>query len=145
MLTNFLFSSHYLLPVSPPLSFFVVVYLVSLGSLYPFRYILVALGGNSGRLSWGKRHHPFGKIRFASFYSHNLFTVGKKSHHGGIKGTKFKFTSRDLDVFFYNRTDHYFSQELLLYTEEGKNNWPTSKKRVLELKQPANLARVKSR
>jgi len=26
--------------------------------------------------------------------------VGKKNHHGGIKGTKFKFTSRDFDVFF---------------------------------------------
>jgi len=40
---------------------------------------------------------------------------------GGIKGIKFKFTSRDLDVFFPNMTNHYFPQELLLYTEEGKN------------------------
>jgi len=48
--------------------------------------------------------------------------MGKKNHHGGIKGTKFKFTSKDLDVFFPNR-NHYFSQELLLYTEEGKNNF----------------------
>jgi len=51
--------------------------------------------------------------------------VGKKTHHGGIKGTKFKFTSRDLDVIFLNGTDHYFSQELLVYTEEGKNNFLT--------------------
>jgi len=49
--------------------------------------------------------------------------VGKKNHHGGIKGTKFKFTSRDLDVFFPNRINHYFPQELLLYTQEGKNNF----------------------
>jgi len=47
--------------------------------------------------------------------------VGKKNHHGGIKGTKFKFTSRDLDVFFPNRTDNYFPPELLVYTEEGEN------------------------
>jgi len=49
--------------------------------------------------------------------------VGKKNHHRGIKGTKLKFTSRDLDVFFPYRTDHYFSQELLVYTEEGENNF----------------------
>jgi len=58
--------------------------------------------------------------------------VGKKNHHGGIKGTKFKFTSRDLDVFFPNRTDHYFPQELLLYTEEGKNYFlPQKGKKIL--------------
>jgi len=49
--------------------------------------------------------------------------MGKKNHHGGIKGTKFKLISRDLDVFFSNMTNHYFPQELLLYTEEGKNNF----------------------
>jgi len=49
--------------------------------------------------------------------------VGKKNYYGGIKGTEFKFTSRDLDVVFSNRTDHYFSQELLLYTTDGKNNF----------------------
>jgi len=49
--------------------------------------------------------------------------VVKKNHHGGIKGTKFKFTLRDLDVFFPNRMDHYFPQELLEYTEEGENNF----------------------
>jgi len=47
--------------------------------------------------------------------------VGKNNHHGGTKGAKFKFTSRDLDVFFPIRTDHYLPQELLVYTEEGKN------------------------
>jgi len=58
--------------------------------------------------------------------------VDKKNHHGGIKGTIFKFTSRDLDVFFSNRTDHYFPQELLLYTEEGKNNFlPQEGKQIL--------------
>jgi len=58
--------------------------------------------------------------------------VGKKNHHRGIKGTKFKFTSRDLDVFFPNRTDHYFPQELLLYTEEGNNNFlPQEGKKIL--------------
>jgi hypothetical protein len=58
--------------------------------------------------------------------------VGKKNHHGGIKGTKFKFTSRDLDVVFPNRTDHYFPQELLLYTEEAKNNFlPQEGKKIL--------------
>ncbi|RHN54188.1 hypothetical protein MtrunA17_Chr5g0404001 [Medicago truncatula] len=46
--------------------------------------------------------------------------MGKKNHHGGIKGTKFKFNSRGLDVVFPNITDHYFPQELLTYTEEGK-------------------------
>jgi len=60
---------------------------------------------------------------FASFYSQNLFTVGKNNHHEGIKETKFKFTSRDLDVFFPSRTYHYFPQELLVYTEEGENNF----------------------
>ena len=65
------------------------------------------------------------------FYSQNLFTVGKKNHHGGIKGTKFKFTSRDLDVFFPNMTNHYFPQELLLYTEEGKNNLPQGGKKLI--------------
>jgi len=49
--------------------------------------------------------------------------VGKKNHHGSIKGTKFKFTLRDVDVFFPNKTDHYFPQELLVYTEEGENNF----------------------
>ena len=49
--------------------------------------------------------------------------MGKKNHHVGIKGTKFKFTSRDLDVFFPNKTNHYFPQELLVYTEEGENNF----------------------
>jgi len=58
--------------------------------------------------------------------------VGKKNHHGGIKGTKFKFTSRDLDVFFPNRTDHYFPQELLVYIEEGKNYFlPQEGKKIL--------------
>jgi len=58
--------------------------------------------------------------------------VGKKNHHGGIKGTKFKFTSRDLDVFFPNRTDHYFPQELLVYTEEGENYFlPQESKKIL--------------
>jgi len=58
--------------------------------------------------------------------------VGKKNHHRGIKGTKFKFTSRDLDVLFPNSTDHYFPQELLLYTEEGKNNFlPQEGKMIL--------------
>jgi len=58
--------------------------------------------------------------------------VGKKNHHGGIKGTKFKFTSRDLDVFFSNRTDHYLPQELLVYTEEGKNYFlPQEGKKIL--------------
>ena len=49
-----------------------------------------------------------------------LFTHGKKIL--GVKGSKPNFTSRD-DVFFSNRTDHYFPQELLLYTQEGKNNF----------------------
>jgi hypothetical protein len=58
--------------------------------------------------------------------------VGKKNHHGGIKGTKFKFTSRGLDVVFPNRTDHYFPQELLAYTEEGKNKFlPQEGKQIL--------------
>jgi len=58
--------------------------------------------------------------------------VGKKNHYGGIKGTKFKFTSRELDVFFPNRTDHYLPQELLVYTEEGKNNFlPQEGKKIL--------------
>ena len=75
---------------------------------------------------------PWGKIRFGSFYSQNLFTVGKKNHHGGLKGTKFKFNSRDLDVFFPNRTNHYFPQELLLYTEEGINNFlPQEGKKII--------------
>ena len=47
--------------------------------------------------------------------------MGKKNHHGGEKGTKFKFNSRDLDIVFPNRTDHYFPQEILVYTKEGKN------------------------
>jgi len=51
--------------------------------------------------------------------------VDKKNHHGGIKGTKFKFTSRDIDVFFPNRTDHYFPQE-------GKNNFlPQEGKKII--------------
>jgi len=58
--------------------------------------------------------------------------VGKKNRHGDIKGTKFKFTSKDLDVFFPNRTDHYFPQELLLYTEESKNNFlPQEGKKII--------------
>jgi len=58
--------------------------------------------------------------------------VGKKTNHGGIKGTKFKFTSRGLDVIFPNGTDHYFSQELLVYTEEGKNNFlPQEGKKII--------------
>jgi len=58
--------------------------------------------------------------------------VGKKNHHGGINGTKFKFTSRDLDVFFPNRSDHYFPQELLLYNQEGKNNFlPQEGKKII--------------
>jgi len=58
--------------------------------------------------------------------------VGKKNHHRGIKGTKFKFTSRELDVFFPNRTDHYLPQELLVYTKEGKNNFlPQKGKKIL--------------
>jgi len=58
--------------------------------------------------------------------------VGKKNHHGGIKETKFKFTSRDLDGFFPNRTNHYFPQELLLYYEEGKNNFlPQEGKKII--------------
>jgi len=66
------------------------------------------------------------------FYSQSLFTVGKKNHHGGIKGTKFKFTSRDLDVFFPNRTSPYFSRELLLYTQVGKNNFlPQEGKQII--------------
>ena len=77
---------------------------------------------------------PWGKIKFASFYSQNLFTVAKKNHLGGIKGTKFKFISRDLDVFFPNRTDHYFPQELSLYTQEGKNNFlPQEGKKIIRL------------
>jgi len=57
--------------------------------------------------------------------------VCKKSHHRVIKGTKFKFTSRDLDAFFPNRTDHYFPQELLVYTG-GKNNFlPQKGKKIL--------------
>ena len=51
---------------------------------------------------------------------------------GGIKGIEFKFTSRDLDVFFPNRTDHYFPQKLLVYTEEGKNYFlPQEGKKIL--------------
>jgi len=47
--------------------------------------------------------------------------VGKKNHPEGIKGTKFKFTSRDLDVFFPNMIDHYLPQEgCSPYTKEGK-------------------------
>jgi len=58
--------------------------------------------------------------------------VDKKNHHGGIKGTKFKFTSRDIDVFFLNRIDHYFPQELSLYTQEGKNNFlPQEVKKII--------------
>jgi len=58
--------------------------------------------------------------------------MGKRNHPGGIKGTKFKFTSRDLDVFFPNRTDHYFPQDLSLYTQEGKNNFlPQEGKKIL--------------
>jgi hypothetical protein len=60
--------------------------------------------------------------------------VGKKNHHGGIKGTKFKFTSRGLDVVFPNRTDHYFPHELLAYTEEGKNKFlPQEGKQILSI------------
>jgi len=58
--------------------------------------------------------------------------VGKQTHHGGIKGTKFKFTSRDVDVIFPNRIDHYFPQELLAYTEEGKNYFlPQEGKKII--------------
>jgi len=58
--------------------------------------------------------------------------VGKKNHPGGIKGTKFKFNSRDLDVFFPNMTDHYFPRELSLYTQEGKNKFlPQEGKKIL--------------
>jgi len=58
--------------------------------------------------------------------------VGKKTHHGGIKGTKFKFTSRDFDVIFPNGADYYFPQELLIYTEEGKNNFlPQEGKKII--------------
>jgi len=58
--------------------------------------------------------------------------VGKENHHWGIKGAKFKFTSRDFDVFFPNRTDHYFSQELLVYIEEDKNYFlPQEGKKIL--------------
>jgi len=50
--------------------------------------------------------------------------VGKKNHPGGIKGTKFKFTSMDLDVFFPNRTDNYLPQEgCSPYAKEGKKNF----------------------
>jgi len=42
-----------------------------------------------------------------------LSTHGKKIL--GVKESKPNFTSRD-DVFFPNSTDHYFPQELLLYT-----------------------------
>jgi len=62
--------------------------------------------------------------------------VGKKNHPGGIKGTKFKFTSRDLDVFFPNMTDHYLPQEgCSSYTKEGKNNFlpQEGKKKISKL------------
>nr|ABD28378.1 hypothetical protein MtrDRAFT_AC148289g22v2 [Medicago truncatula] len=38
----------------------------------------------------------------------------------------------DPDVVFPNRADHYFLQELLAYTEEGKNNFlPQEGKKIL--------------
>jgi len=57
----------------------------------------------------------YGKFKFGSFYTPMmiLFTHGKKIL--GVKGSKPNFTSRD-DVFFPNPTDHYFPQQLLLYT-----------------------------
>ena len=51
-----------------------------------------------------------------------LFTHGEKIL--GVKESKPNFTSRD-DVFFPNSTDHYFPQELLLYTERGMKSLET--------------------
>jgi len=72
-------------------------------------------------------------------FTPKIFLPWVKKSSWGIKGTNFKFTSRDLDVFFPNRIDHYFSQELLLYTEEDKNNFLSQEgKKIISRLQNSN-------